>query len=92
MALTKTNTDNLCCPTPSTAASSTNNAARSSPNNSLLLYLTKLKYRYYLWTGLYMLEPHERLALHIVVGPIGVALVLYVGVFINGIGEGWTSS
>jgi len=39
-----------------------------------------------------MLEPHERLALHIVVGPIGVALVLYVGVFINGIVQGWTSS
>lgn len=38
-----------------------------------------------------MLEPHERVALHFVVGPIGVALVLYVGVFINGVREGWGS-
>ena len=91
MALTKTNTDHLCCPT---AAAATTTTADSKKNNPLRLHyysFAKLKYRYYLWTGLYMLEPHERVALHFVVGPIGLALVLYVGVFINGIREGWES-
>ena len=36
-----------------------------------------------------MLEPHERVALHVVVGPIILALLLYVGVFINGVRAGF---
>jgi hypothetical protein len=83
MGLTKTNTDHLCCPT---TTNSTNTGYTTFP---LLLYFTKLKYRYYLWTGLYMLEPHERVALHVVVGPIILALLLYVGVFINGVRAGF---
>ena len=77
MALTKTNTDNLCPPT--------------AGHNPAWIQLQKIKYRYYLWTGLYMLEPHERIALHFAVGPIVVALLLYVGVFLDGIREGWGS-
>ncbi len=90
MALTKTNTDNLCCPTNATAAESRNNNNRHPL--PFYYFTKKLKYRYYLWTGLYMLEPHERVALHFVVGPIILALILYVGIFINGIREGWRSS
>ena len=86
MALTKTNTDNLCCPT-ATAAESRNNNHHSL--HFIYYFAKKLKYRYYLWTGLYMLEPHERVALHFVVGPMIVALILYVGIFVNGIREGW---
>lgn len=36
-----------------------------------------------------MLETHERIAFHFVVGPIMVAFCLYVGVFFGGIVEGW---
>ena len=79
MALTKTNTDALCPPT----------SASHPSANPLVLYFQKLKYRYYLWTGLYMLEPHERMAFHVVVGPIVVAFCLYVGVFCRGVAEGW---
>ena len=52
----------------------------------------KVKYRYYLWTGLYMLETHERIAFHIVVGPIVLAFCLYVGVFARGVAEGWKAA
>ena len=74
MALTKTNTDHLC---------------PSNHGNPLVTCLRKLKYRYYLWTGLYMLEPHERFAFHLVAGPVAVALCMYVGVFFRGVKEGW---
>ena len=70
MALTKTNTDTLCPPT--------------KGRNPIVLYLQKVKYRYYLWTDLYMLETHERIAFHIVVGPIVLAFCLYVGVIRSG--------
>mmetsp|Transcript_1401 Transcript_1401/g.2996 ORF Transcript_1401/g.2996 Transcript_1401/m.2996 type:complete len:89 (+) Transcript_1401:78-344(+) len=75
MALTKTNTDTLCPPT--------------TGLHPLLIFLSKLKYRYYLWTGLYMLETHEKIAFHFVVGPIVLAFCLYVGVFGRGVMEGW---
>mmetsp|Transcript_32738 Transcript_32738/g.57138 ORF Transcript_32738/g.57138 Transcript_32738/m.57138 type:complete len:80 (+) Transcript_32738:45-284(+) len=77
MALTKTNTDTLCPPT---------------VGNPILIYLQKIKYRYYLWTGLYMLERHERVAFHFVVGPVLVAFCLYVGVFGRGVVEGWKAA
>lgn len=78
MALTKTNTDTLCPPT--------------TGKHPLLIYLSKLKYRYYLWSGLYMLETHERIAFHIVVGPIVAAFFLYLGVFSGGVVEGWVDA
>lgn len=77
MALTKTNTDALC---PLTVG------------NPVLVYLRKLKYHYYLWTGLYMLETHEKIAFHFVVGPIVAAFCLYVGVFGRGALEGWKAA
>jgi hypothetical protein len=76
MALTKTNTDILCPPT--------------KGHNPISLFFQKMKYRYYLWTGLYMLETHERLAFHIVVGPIVLAFCLYASVFVRGFISGWT--
>jgi len=78
MALTKTNTDDLCLPT--------------TGYNPLILRWKKFLYRYHLWTGLYMLETHERIAFHIVVGPVMLAACLYVGVFFDGIVQGWRSS
>jgi hypothetical protein len=78
MALTKTNTDDLCLPT--------------TGHNPLILRWEKFLYRYHLWTGLYMLETHERIAFHIVVGPVVLAACLYVGVFFDGIVQGWRSS
>ena len=36
-----------------------------------------------------MLETHERIGFHVVVGPIMVAFCLYVGVFWRGVMEGW---
>ena len=38
-----------------------------------------------------MLETHERVAFHIVAGPIAAAFWIYVGVFCRGVWEGWTS-
>ena len=75
MALTKTNTDTLCPPT--------------KGHNVIILYLQRLKYHYYLWTGLYMLETHERIAFHIVLFPIMIAFCIYCGVFIGGVLDGW---
>jgi len=48
-----------------------------------------MKYHYYLWTGLYMLETHERIAFHIVVFPILIAFCIYCGVFVGGVLDGW---
>ena len=75
MALTKTNTDALCPPT--------------KGHNALIIYLQKIKYHYYLWTGLYMLETHERIAFHFVVGPVMLAFCIYCGVFCGGVLDGW---
>ena len=78
MALTKTNTDVLCPPT--------------YGEKPIILWLKHAKYRYYLWTGLYMLETHERLAFHVVVGPIVVAFCLYASVFARGFISGWNDA
>ena len=69
------------------ALTKTNTDALCPPTNAS--WLQKAKYRYYLWTGLYMLETHERLAFHIVVGPIFVAFCLYAAVFVRGFISGW---
>lgn len=39
-----------------------------------------------------MLETHERLAFHIVVGPIVVAFCLYAAVFVRGVLDGWNNA
>lgn len=78
MALTKTNTDALCPPT--------------SGENTIVLWLKHAKYRYYLWTGLYMLETHERFAFHVVVLPIVAAFCLYASVFVGGFRSGWSDA
>ena len=39
-----------------------------------------------------MLETHERIAFHFVVGPIVCAFCLYVGVFVRGVVEGWNEA
>ena len=70
MALTKTNTDALCCP-----------LAAGGP---LQAWLEKARYRYHLWTGLYMLETHERVAFHAVVAPVAAACCLHAVVFVRG--------
>ncbi len=36
-----------------------------------------------------MLEPHERLAFHVVIGPVVLAFCMYVGMFLDGIVDGW---
>ena len=85
MALTKTNTDALCLLT---------------VGNPIIVHLRKLKYRYYLWTGLYMLETHEKIAFHFVVWPAAAAFCLcswsflaafcyYIVVFGRAVVEGW---
>jgi hypothetical protein len=45
-------------------------------------------YRYNVWTGLYMLEPHERIFFHIFGWMFLCSLVLYLGVFWNGFMDG----
>ena len=39
-----------------------------------------------------MLETHERIAFHIVVGPVMVAACIYCGVFWRGVIDGWKES
>lgn len=78
MALSKTNTDSLCHDT----SQSVNPVWRA-----LKLYL----YRFNLLTGLYMLEPHERVLFHLVVGIFTTTICLYLGVFGRGFVAGWSS-
>ena len=77
MALSKTNTDALCLDT---------------SQKGFLAFVRKCIYRYNLWTGLYMLERHERYAFHAVVGTFLVAVLVYCGVFTAGIVQGMTKS
>ena len=39
-----------------------------------------------------MLETHERLAFHVVAGPIVVAFCLYASVFVRGFLSGWNDA
>mmetsp|Transcript_18029 Transcript_18029/g.52232 ORF Transcript_18029/g.52232 Transcript_18029/m.52232 type:complete len:96 (-) Transcript_18029:689-976(-) len=75
MALSKTNTDAMCC----------DQSAGSPP----LRGIRKFLYRFNLWTGLYMLEFHERLTILAVAGAFSAAAFLYMCVFARGFWEGW---
>ena len=52
-------------------------------------FFSRALYRYNLWTGLYMLEQHERIFFHIFGWLFLTSLFLYVGVFVNGIIHGF---
>lgn len=78
MALSKTNTDAMCCD-PSTGPPP-------------LRGIRKFFYRFNLWTGLYMLEFHERFAILAVVGAFSAAAFLYLWVFARGFWEGWNEA
>jgi hypothetical protein len=52
-------------------------------------FFNRALYRYNLWTGLYMLEQHERIFFHIFGWLFLTSLFLYVGVFVNGFIDGF---
>ena len=72
--LSNTNTDALCCDTSS---------------NVVVKTFKIFIYRFNLWTGLYMLEKHERFAFHVAGWCCTAAILLYIGVFMRGFMEGF---
>mmetsp|Transcript_22738 Transcript_22738/g.47213 ORF Transcript_22738/g.47213 Transcript_22738/m.47213 type:complete len:116 (-) Transcript_22738:5311-5658(-) len=54
--------------------------------------IRKFIYRFNHWTGLYMLEPSERLAFHAVVGIFVTSSCLYTLCFVSGFADGWEST
>mmetsp|Transcript_3968 Transcript_3968/g.4875 ORF Transcript_3968/g.4875 Transcript_3968/m.4875 type:complete len:85 (-) Transcript_3968:394-648(-) len=78
MTLSKTNTDTLCLDTRPEAS-------------SIPLWIRKAVYRYNLWTGMYMLEPHERHALNVLFGTLALMGCLYTYVFWKGFFDGYAS-
>ena len=79
MVLSKTNTDTLCLDT-----------NPSSFVGKRFLWFRKANYRYNLWTGLYMLEPHERWTLNLLFGILATMSCLYACVFWKGFYDGWS--
>jgi hypothetical protein len=73
MALSKTNTDELCY-----------DSSPEKKNGWVRLAV----YRFNLWTGLYMLERHERYAFNLVAGTFVAAAMLYCGSFTAGLLKG----
>mmetsp|Transcript_6444 Transcript_6444/g.9431 ORF Transcript_6444/g.9431 Transcript_6444/m.9431 type:complete len:83 (-) Transcript_6444:348-596(-) len=53
--------------------------------------IKKAIYRYNLWTGMYMLEPHERSAINVIFTVLGVMGCLYTYVFWKGVIDGWNA-
>jgi len=51
--------------------------------------IRKAFYRYNLWTGMYMLEPHERLALNVLFTVLATMVLLYTFAFWKGFIDGW---
>mmetsp|Transcript_28755 Transcript_28755/g.41784 ORF Transcript_28755/g.41784 Transcript_28755/m.41784 type:complete len:97 (-) Transcript_28755:427-717(-) len=84
MVLSKTNTDAMCCPTPSTAPTT-----RSTSSKGGRHVIDKCIYRYNLWTGLYMLEPHERYVFNASMAVFVCCVCLYWGVFVRAFWVGW---
>jgi len=74
MAMSKTNTDDLCF--------DTTNSSR------IPAWIRLAQYRYNLWTGLYMLESHERYAFNLVAGTFVIAATVYFGSFVAGFTNG----
>ena len=79
MALSKTNTDTLCL-----------NVDKSS--NAIVRSYRKFVYRYNLWTGLYMLERHERFVFHLIVGMFCITSFMYFSFFAKGFVDGWSDT
>mmetsp|Transcript_15655 Transcript_15655/g.24356 ORF Transcript_15655/g.24356 Transcript_15655/m.24356 type:complete len:84 (+) Transcript_15655:132-383(+) len=75
MALSKTNTDSLCCDTTS--------------KNVFVRWMELAVYRFNLWTGLYMLERHERFLINCLVLLCVGASCLYLGVLSLGFYNGF---
>jgi len=74
------------------ALSKTNTDTLCHDPNSRFACLRKAFYRYNLWTGMYMLEPHERWTLNILFGLLAVMGVLYTFIFWKGFTDGWKST
>lgn len=55
------------------------------------VFIQKALYRYNLWTGMYMLEPHERWALNILFSILATMGCLYTFVFWKGFLDGWNA-
>lgn len=79
MVLSKTNTDTMCVDTRPDAS-------------KIPLWIRKATYRYNLWTGMYMLEPHERFALNVFVGTLAFFGSLYTYVFWKGFLDGFATA
>lgn len=75
--LSNTNTDALCCDTTS---------------NVVVKTFNTFMYRFNLWTGLYMLEKHERFCFHTAGWCCTCAFLLYIGVFCRGFMEGFLAA
>ena len=71
------------------ALSKTNTDTICLDTSSRFKWLRKALYRYNLWTGMYMLEPHERWALNVLFGTLAVMGCLYAFVFWRGFIDGW---
>jgi len=76
MVLTKTNTDTLCL---------------DMEARGISTGIQKALYRYNLWTGMYMLEPHERCALNMLFSMLATMGCFYAFVFWKGFFYGWNT-
>jgi len=86
MVLSKTNTDKICFPSGSKSSSEAAQDNRAaSISKKIQLYL----YRYNLWTGLYMLEPRERVAINTLFSFLFLVWCWYTNMFLRGIIDGW---
>mmetsp|Transcript_1241 Transcript_1241/g.1161 ORF Transcript_1241/g.1161 Transcript_1241/m.1161 type:complete len:100 (-) Transcript_1241:168-467(-) len=89
MVLSKTNTDKICFPSGSKSSSAVaQNHKSSSISKKLQLYI----YRYNLWTGLYMLEPRERIAINTLFGFLFLVWCWYTNMFLRGLLNGWNQA
>ena len=68
-------TDSLCCDVDS--------------SNAPIRWIRKAVYRYNLWTGLYMLEVHERVVFHTIVALFFASACLWSFFFASGFLQGW---
>lgn len=78
MVLSKTNTDSLCVD-----IESNDFLSRSTR------WIRIANYKYNLWTGLYMLEPHERWGLNFLFTILITMGFLYTAMFWKGLYDGW---
>jgi hypothetical protein len=81
MVLSKTNTDSLCVDIESDGLLQRNTR-----------WIRKAYYKYNLWTGLYMLEPHERWGLNLLFTILTTMGCLYTFMFWKGLLDGWAGT